>query len=85
MKTIFTFFTLFLSTVTYSQFLHGNDSIAKFVSFLTNQNLLTPKEYIFKSFEKNDIIIISERHHAELKQYELIIDVLKDERLKGNI
>ncbi len=84
-KVILVFIVLSISTLVYSQSLQPNDSIKIFVDYLTNGNNLSPKEYIFQSFEKNDIIILSERHHKELKQYELIADLIKDDRFKGNI
>jgi len=84
-KLILAFIALSISALLHSQSLQPNDSIKQFVDYLTNGNHLSPKEYIFQSFEKNDIIILSERNHKELKQYELIIDILKDERFKGNI
>lgn len=76
---------LFLSVFSYSQSTYPKDSIKEFVNFLSNDKKLSPKEYIFKLYEQNDIIIISERHHADLTQYEFIINILKDKRFKGNI
>ena len=62
-----------------------NDSIKPFVDFLCDKTLLSPKEYILKSFEEKDIIILCERDHREFKQYEMIVDIIKDKRFKGNI
>ena len=77
--------TLTLGIAGYSQSLQPNDSIKEFVGFLSRGNLLSPKEYVFKSFETKDIIVLSERLHPEFKQYELIVDILKDKRFKGNV
>jgi len=84
-KVILIFISLCISDLLYSQSLQPNDSIKQFVDYLTSGNHLSPKEYIFQSFEKNDIIILSERNHKEIKQYELIVDIIKDDRFKGNI
>jgi len=68
-----------------AQQIQGNDSIKPFVGFLNSNSLPGPKEYVLKSFEKYDIIILSERHHRELTQYELITDILKDAGFHGNV
>ena len=62
-----------------------NDSIKPYIHFLDNNNFLSAKEYVLSKFEKYDIVILSERHHADMTQYEVILDVVKDERFKGNI
>jgi len=71
-------------TVTARQ-VQGNDSIRPFVEYLANNNLTGPKEYVLKSFETYDIIILSERHHRELTQYELITEIVKDPGFHGNV
>jgi len=76
---------IFINSLSFSQSIQTNDSIKIFVDYLTKENHLSSKEYLLQSFEKNDIIVLSERHHQEIKQYELIIDVIKDERFKGNV
>lgn len=68
-----------------SQQLLPNDSIKQFVDCLSKIKQVSAKDYIFHSFEKNDIVILSERNHNELTQYDLIIEVLKDKIFKGNI
>jgi hypothetical protein len=62
-----------------------NDSIKSYVDFLKDTTFLSPKEYILKSFEEKDIIILTERLHPEFKQYEMIIDIIKDKRFTGNV
>ena len=62
-----------------------NDSIKPYINFLNSNNFLSPKEYVLKSFEEKDIIILCERLHPEFKQYEMIVDILKDKRFTGNI
>ncbi|MGI6320502.1 MAG: hypothetical protein ACOXZK_05990 [Bacteroidales bacterium] len=62
-----------------------NDSIKPYVDFLNSKTFLSPKEYVLKSFEDKDIVVLCERVHAEIKQYEMIVDILKDERFTGNI
>jgi hypothetical protein len=62
-----------------------NDNIKSYVDFLEHATFLTPKEYILKSFEEKDIVILSERLHPEFKQYEMIVEVIKDERFTENV
>jgi len=69
----------------FPQSLQPGDSIKAYVDFLKNKSLLSPQEYVLQSFREKDIIILSERLHPEFKQYEMIVDILKDERFKGNV
>jgi hypothetical protein len=46
---------------------------------------MSAKEYILSKFITHDIVILSERHHADMTQYEVILDVIRDERFRGNI
>jgi hypothetical protein len=62
-----------------------NDSIKPYVNFLENNKLLTAKEYILSKFETYDIVVLSERLHHDMTQYDVILDVVKDERFKGHI
>ena len=62
-----------------------NDSIKPYINFLENNKLLTAKEYILSKFETNDIVILSERLHHDMSQYDVIMDVVKDERFEGHI
>jgi hypothetical protein len=62
-----------------------NDSIKPYVNFLENNKFLSAKEYILAKFETCDIVILSERIHQDMTQYDVIMDVVKDERFKGHI
>jgi hypothetical protein len=62
-----------------------NDSIKPYINFLENNDFLSAKDYVLSKFGTYDIVILSERHHADMTQYEIILDVVKDERFKGNI
>lgn len=62
-----------------------NDSIKPYIDFLSGNTFLTPKEYVLKSFEEKEIIVLCERLHPEFKQYELIIEIIKDKRFTGNV
>ena len=62
-----------------------NDSIKPYVDFLSSKTFLSPKEYVLKSFEEKDIIVLCERLHSEFKQYEMIVEIIKDKRFTGNV
>jgi len=62
-----------------------NDSIKPYINFLEDNKFFSAKDYILSKFETNDIVILSERFHHDMTQYDVILDVVKDERFKGNI
>ena len=62
-----------------------NDSIKPYIHFLENNTFLSAKEYILSKFDTYDIVVLSERHHWDITQYEVILDVIKDERFKGYV
>ncbi len=62
-------------------------AIAGYVRFLERQHQ-SPVDYIMGLFEKNDLVVICERAHAELTQYDLIYSLVSDPRFQqqvGNI
>nr|DAG55284.1 MAG TPA: succinoglycan biosynthesis protein [Caudoviricetes sp.]DAG55296.1 MAG TPA: succinoglycan biosynthesis protein [Caudoviricetes sp.] len=46
---------------------------------------IPPKEYIFKLFEKSDIVVLGERDHRDTVQYDFIHDILADPRFAEQI
>ena len=44
------------------------------------KNGVSPKDYIFKLFEKSDIVVLGERDHRDSVQYNFILDLLADPR-----
>ncbi len=46
---------------------------------------MSPKEYIFKLFEKSDIVVLGERDHRDTIQYDLIHDILADPRFAEQV
>jgi len=89
-KIYFTLLTLsfifvFCNKKVAAQAIIKNDSIKPYIHFLESEKFLSAKEYILSKFEKYDIVIISERHHADMTQYEVILDVVTDYQFNGNI
>lgn len=62
----------------------SQSEIESYTKFLKNQKQ-SPKDYIFELFETNDIIILGERDHRDTTQYDLILDIIGDERFIENV
>jgi hypothetical protein len=58
--------------------------IDPYVEFFNKQKP-TPKDYIFELFKTNDIVILGERDHRDITQYDLIFDILSDPRFINHI
>jgi hypothetical protein len=66
---------------------YDNERLDKYVTFIKGIKL-PAKDYVLSLFDTHDIVILCERYHAEVKQYELIADIIKDQRFidkVGNI
>ena len=64
-----------------------NGRLDKYITFIKGIKL-PAKDYVISLFDNHDIVILCERYHAEVKQYELITDIIKDQRFidkVGNI
>ena len=62
----------------------AQESQGEYEDFLADQHL-SAKEYILSLFEKYDIVILCERDHREITQYDLILDVISDERFRAEV
>ena len=49
------------------------------------KNGVSPKDYIFKLFEKSDIVVLGERDHRDSIQYNFILDLLSDPRFAERV
>lgn len=52
--------------------------IKPYIDFLKKNQPVSAKEYILSLFQKHDVVILCERDHRELTQYDLILDVARD-------
>ncbi|HTO35090.1 MAG TPA: hypothetical protein VLZ72_02545, partial [Flavobacterium sp.] len=84
-KYLLMFLFIWFSNGAFSQTKIKNDSIKPYIEFLQKKKFPTAKDYILEKFKTHNIVILSERHHADMTQYEVIIDVIKDENFKGNV
>lgn len=61
-----------------------NARVDKYVNFLSKPHL-SPKDYIFDLFKKNDIVILCERFHPEITQWDFIYDIVSDKRFIDSV
>lgn len=58
--------------------------IKDYVDFLEQEHL-SAKDYIFDLWTKYDVVMIHERDHADITQYDLFLDIIKDKRFIENV
>ncbi len=59
-------------------------AITRYVCFLEQQHQ-SPVDYILGLFEKNDLVVICERAHAELTQYDLVYSLVSHPRFQKQV
>lgn len=57
----------------------NNDSTKPYVKFIDEQNT-GPVDYIIGLFDKYDVVVLCERAHPEMTQYDFIYDLISDPR-----
>tara|TARA_R110002033_G_scaffold99600_2_gene148017 strand:- start:12 stop:1202 length:1191 start_codon:yes stop_codon:yes gene_type:complete len=72
---------ILLPLLGYSQ----NSEIKPYVDYLKKAEKKSAKDYILQQFEEHDIVILCERDHSEISQYELIKEILSDNYFKKNV
>ncbi len=61
-----------------------NHELVKYVSFLETQNT-SAKDYIINLWKDYDIVVLCERNHGEMTQYDLIYDIVSSDYFKKNV
>lgn len=61
-----------------------HSTIAAYSTFIKSHDQ-SAKDYILSLFEKHDIVIICERTHPEMTQYDLFTDIIADDRFIDNV
>jgi hypothetical protein len=84
MKKIIILLGLFVFTNNYLFCQEINPELIKYVDFLKIQNT-SAKDYIINLWQKYDVVIICERNHGELTQYDLIYDIVNSEYFINNV
>lgn len=84
MKKIFSLFVLlFAFQYVTSQMSHSKE-LEPYLSFL-KQNHKPAKEYILSLFKDNDIVVLCERHHCDITQYDLFLEIIRDSFFVKNV
>ena len=61
-----------------------NPELTKYVDFLEKQNV-SAKDYVLGLFKKYDVVVLCERHHGEMTQYDLIYDIVSSPYFEKNV
>ncbi len=62
-----------------------NSEIKPYINFLEKVEKKSAKDYILQQFKEHDIVILCERDHSEISQYQLIKEILADNYFKDNV
>lgn len=60
----------------------NTSEIKTYTDFLSTQST-SAKDYVFSLFENYDIVILCERDHRDITQYDLLLDILRDSRFEN--
>lgn len=83
MKTKFLSFLLsIISILNFAQ--NVNPELTKYVEFLDKQNV-SAKDYVLDLFKKYDLVILCERQHTEVTQYDLIYEIVSSPYFQKNV
>jgi len=83
MKKLISFVTLVL-IISFCAHSQTHEEISQYVSFLKTQKT-TAKDYVLSLFKNNDIVILCERDHRELTQYNLFLEIIRDQYFIDNV
>jgi hypothetical protein len=61
-----------------------NPALSQYVAFLKEQKQ-SPTDYILGLFQTNDLVILCERNHAEMTQYDMLFEVVSDGRFQQEV
>ncbi|MCC8145025.1 MAG: hypothetical protein LIO93_01005 [Bacteroidales bacterium] len=62
-----------------------NKEIKPYIEFLENNAMVSAKDYVLSMFKDNDIVILCERHHEEITQYDLFLEIIQDPYFIENV
>lgn len=62
-----------------------SQEIKTYVEFLNDNDLPEAKEYILSLWKNYDIVVFGERFHGEVTQYDLLLDIIRDERFINEV
>ena len=77
-------FVVLIPQLLFAQKSFISEEIKPLVNFI-EQNNSSPVDYIMDLFEKYDIVVIGERSHMEMTQYDLIYQIVSDPRFIAKV
>jgi len=86
MKNIFLIliFPLLIGAYSHSSHVRPKQPIQPYVNFLKTQKT-TARDYILNLFKKHDMVIICERDHRDITQYDLYLSIIRDPYFIQNV
>ncbi|MDR2906366.1 MAG: hypothetical protein LBU91_00030, partial [Bacteroidales bacterium] len=66
----------------FAQFI--SDEIKPLVKYIEQCNT-SPVDYVMNLFETYDVVVIGERHHGDMTQYDLIQQIISDPRFIAKV
>lgn len=75
---------LLVNTCTQDRSTQYHEALVPYVNFLRNKKQ-DPVDYIVKLFETNDVVILCERAHKEVTQYDFIASLVQDRRFVDKV
>lgn len=75
MRRLIVFYLVIMYSYSYSQ--SKSDDLTKYITTIKSSEK-PAKQYILDLFKKYDVVVISERYHAEVTQYDLIREIISD-------
>lgn len=76
---LFSFVSCIICLYGQAQTSYISPEIQSYVDFINETNT-SPVDYVMELFEKYDVVILGERDHRDMTQYELIKDIISDSR-----
>lgn len=83
-KTLTLFLLTFIFISSCKEGIKYNEALNPYVDFLKGEQR-SAKDYVLNLFQNKDIVILTERDHRELTQYDLILDIVSDNYFRENI
>ncbi len=77
------FLALGINSLIYSQ-VAANSEIKPYLDFLKTQNM-SAKEYVLSLFNKYDLVVVCERIHTEMTQYDLYLSIIQDPQFTKSV
>ena len=76
--------TVFIPRIIFAQTSFISEEIKPLVNFI-EQNNISPVDYVMDLFEKYDVVVIGERSHMDMTQYDLINQIVSDPRFIAKV